>query len=164
MLYAKRYALYANYGGHMNIKKIKELIDLMNENELTEIEIEQEGIKIKLVKKSKGIIEQVVMSSEAKKESLSESATTGKDEKPQSNIKEVKAPMVGTFYRASSADAEAYVEVGDTVQKGDVLCIVEAMKLMNEVKAEFGGRIVEIKINNGEAVEYDQVMFLIEPV
>ncbi len=149
---------------NINIKKIKELIDLMNENELTEIEIEQEGTKIKLVKKSQGVIEQVVMSSEAKKESLPEPASTAKDEKPQSNVKEVKAPMVGTFYRSASPDAEAYVEVGDTVQKGDVLCIVEAMKLMNEVKVEFGGRIIEIKVNNGEAVEYDQVMFLIEPL
>ncbi|MFH1798890.1 MAG: acetyl-CoA carboxylase biotin carboxyl carrier protein [Candidatus Omnitrophota bacterium] len=148
----------------MNIKQIKELIDLMNENDLTGIEIEQDGMKIKLAKKMQGITEQVITATAAKGESPSASQDASKDEKPRSNVKEVKAPMVGTFYRSASPDAQSYVEVGDIIQKGDVLCIVEAMKLMNEVKAEFGGRIVEINVNNAEAVEYGQIMFLVEPV
>jgi acetyl-CoA carboxylase biotin carboxyl carrier protein len=71
--------------------------------------------------------------------------------------------MVGTFYRAASPEAAPYAEVGDVVKKGDVLCIIEAMKLMNEVKAEFGGKIVEIPVENGEPVEFGQTIFVIEP-
>jgi acetyl-CoA carboxylase biotin carboxyl carrier protein len=72
--------------------------------------------------------------------------------------------MVGTFYRAPSPDASSYVEIGDTVKKGDVICIIEAMKLMNEVKAETSGKIVEIPVENAEPVEYGQTLFLIEPL
>lgn len=147
----------------MNIKKIKELIELMNENELSEIEIEQEGMKIKLTKKAHGVIDQTIIPlAEGKEVTLSEQ----RDEATKAggkNVKEVKAPMVGTFYRAPSPDVDSYVEVGDIVKKGDVLCIVEAMKLMNEVKAEFGGKIVEISVENAEPVEYGQTIFLIEP-
>ena len=146
----------------MNLKRIKELIDLMNENELGEMEVEQDGVKIKLVKKTEGVIEKIVSPSAVvpdagpEKESQDASGAPG-------NVREVKAPMVGTFYRAPAPDVDPHVEVGDTVQKGDVLCIVEAMKLMNEVKSEFSGRIVEICIENAEPVEFGQTLFLIEP-
>ncbi len=147
----------------MNIKKIREIIGLMNENDLTEIEIEQEGIKVKLVKKPQGIIEQIVAPVEEKGGPAPVQEAPAKPQMQQKNIREVKAPMVGTFYRASSPDADSYVEVGDVVRKGDVLCIVEAMKLMNEVKAEFGGKILEISVENAEPVEYGQILFLVEP-
>ncbi len=145
----------------MNIKRIRELVDIMNDNGLTEVEIEQEGVKVKLVKRPSGVVEQVVAptvvtgGTKTSAQPL-ESAAGG-------NLKEVKAPMVGTFYRAPAPDVEPYVEIGDTVQKGDVLCIVEAMKLMNEVKAEFGGKVVEICVENAEPVEFGQVLFRIEP-
>jgi acetyl-CoA carboxylase biotin carboxyl carrier protein len=80
-----------------------------------------------------------------------------------SNAKEVKSPMVGTFYRRPAVDADPYVEVGDTVKKGDVLCIVEAMKIMNEIEADTTGRVVEVCLDDGQMVEYGEVMFKIEP-
>ncbi|MCB9357213.1 MAG: acetyl-CoA carboxylase biotin carboxyl carrier protein [Calditrichaeota bacterium] len=79
-----------------------------------------------------------------------------------SNLIDVKAPMVGTFYRAPSPDADVYVRVGDSVEPGKVLCIIEAMKLMNEIESEFKGRIAEILIENAQPVEYGQVLFRIE--
>ena len=147
----------------MNTKKIKEIIELMNDNDLTEVEIEQDGTKVKLVKKAQGVIEQVVHPVAERKESAPAGETAAKPQPQQKNVKEVKAPMVGTFYRAASPDEDPYVQVGDVIQKGDVLCIVEAMKLMNEVKAEFGGKIREIAVENAEPVEYGQVLFLVEP-
>lgn len=147
----------------MNTKRLKELVDLMNENNLTEIEIEEEGVKIKLSKRSYGMIEEVVTPTviNGKKPSLEE--TTAALPEQKQNVKEVKSPMVGTFYASPAPDAEPYVKVGGIIQKGDVLCIVEAMKLMNEVKAEFGGKLVEICVQNAEAVEFGQILFLVEP-
>jgi acetyl-CoA carboxylase biotin carboxyl carrier protein len=146
----------------MNIKKIKELVDLMNENNLTEIEVEQEGMKVKLSKKAGGVIEEAVAPAARPKEQPSEKAP--KPKAPAEALQEIKAPMVGTFYRAPSPDADPYVEVGDIVHKGDVICIIEAMKLMNEVKAEVQGKIVEAPVENAEPVEYGQTLFLIEPL
>ena len=146
----------------MNIKRIKELIELMNENDLTEIEIEREGTKIRLIKKGHGAVEQVITTSAPSKTESAPSEETSKPQEEKKNYKEVKSPMVGTFYRSPSPDVDSYVEVGDTIQKGDVLCIVEAMKLMNEIKAEFGGKIAKIAVENAEPVEFGQVMFLIE--
>ncbi|MFH1552111.1 MAG: acetyl-CoA carboxylase biotin carboxyl carrier protein [Candidatus Omnitrophota bacterium] len=148
----------------MNIKKIKELVELMNDNDLTEVEVEQEGMKIKLTKKTHGLIEQVITPSVGVKEKVAVPEAAAEPQEEKKNLKEVKSPMVGTFYRATSPDADPYVEIGDIVHKGDVLCIVEAMKLMNEVKAEFGGKIVEISVENAEPVEYGQNLFLVEPI
>ena len=82
---------------------------------------------------------------------------------PSKVFKEVSSPMVGTFYRRPAVDADPYVEVGDTVKKGDVLCIVEAMKLMNEIESDVTGTIVEIRLDDGQMVEYGEVLFRIEP-
>lgn len=146
----------------MNTKKIKEIIDLMNENGLTEIEVEQDGMKIKLSKRAQGGIEYVSAPTTGKKTPQKEEAPEA--QKEDKNLKEIKAPMVGTFYSASSPEADPYVKVGDVIKKGDVLCIVEAMKLMNEVKAEFGGKIVEVAVENAAPVEFGQVLFRIEAV
>ena len=81
---------------------------------------------------------------------------------PSTSGDELKSPMVGTFYRSPAPDADPYVKVGDTVQEGQVLCIIEAMKLMNEVEAEFSCRILEIKLENGQPVEYNQPLFIVE--
>ena len=147
----------------MNTKKIKELIDLMNENGLTEIEVETEGTKIKLSRKTQGVAGQTAVSAAP---STNAAASSGYEVKTKSagNFKEVKAPMVGTFYRASAPDDAPFVEIGDVVKKGDVICIVEAMKLMNEIKAEFSGKITEVLIENAEAVEFGQTLYRIEPV
>jgi acetyl-CoA carboxylase biotin carboxyl carrier protein len=84
--------------------------------------------------------------------------------KPAGNFKEVRSPMVGTFYRRPAVDAEPYVSVGDSVKKGDVLCIVEAMKLMNEIETDVAGKIVEVRLEDGQMVEYGEVLFRIEPI
>jgi acetyl-CoA carboxylase biotin carboxyl carrier protein len=81
---------------------------------------------------------------------------------PSKNLVEIKSPMVGTFYRAPAPDADPYVQVGSTVSKGDVLCIIEAMKLMNEIEAEFPCRIAEVLVENGQPVEYNQTLFRVE--
>ena len=143
----------------MNIKKIKELVDLMNQNDLVEVEVEQEGMKVKLSKKGHAALEQAVPPRPSPVIPQTESPPV----EVKKNVKAVKSPMVGTFYRSPAPDADPYIEIGDVVKKGDVLCIVEAMKLMNEIKAEFGGKIVEISAENAEPVEFDQPLFLIEP-
>lgn len=149
----------------MSIKKIKELVDIMNDNSLCEIEVEQEGLKVRLIKTRQGTVEQVF--SPALPAAVQGPATAlPSEEKAQqsSPFKEVKSPMVGTFYKSPSPEADAYVGVGDVIQKGDVVCIVEAMKMMNEVKAEFGGKVVEILVENADPVEYGQPLFLVDPL
>jgi len=138
-------------------KKIQEMIKLMEENGLQELEIETEGIKIRL---KKGVEVDISSKIPASPPQTSTSTSASKT----SNLIEVKAPMVGTFYRAPSPGAKPFVEVGDTVEEGDVLCIIEAMKLMNEIKSECKGKIVEILVENGDPVEFGQVLFLIEPL
>ncbi len=76
---------------------------------------------------------------------------------------EIKSPMVGTFYRSASPEKPAYIEVGQTINKGDVVCVIEAMKLFNEIEAEVSGKIVKVMVDNAKPVEYDQVLFLVEP-
>ncbi|MGB2601252.1 MAG: acetyl-CoA carboxylase biotin carboxyl carrier protein [Candidatus Omnitrophota bacterium] len=151
----------------MNIKKIKELVELMNDNDLMQVEIEEEGTKVKLTKNGAGAIEQVVTPVAAKAPvTAAAPAAVEVAEQPATVTKggkDVKSPMVGTFYKSASPDSDPYVKVGDVVQKGDVLCIVEAMKLMNEVKAEFGGKVLEICVDNADPVEYGQNLFIIEP-
>jgi len=150
----------------MNIKKIKELIELMTDNDLSEIEIEQENTKIHLIKRPHGVIEQQVIAAPVAQPAQAAGGRepAAQPEEEQGNLLHVKAPMVGTFYRASAPDADPYVQVGDIVHKGDVLCIVEAMKLMNEVKSEYDGKIVSIPVENAEPVEFGQTMFVLEPV
>ena len=146
----------------MDTKEIQEIIKLMEENNLVEVEIEQEGKKIKLRKAEfrnlapqDVIYKQTATPSQPAQE---EQKTPAKSE----NLIEIKSPMVGTFYRASAPNAEPYVEVGKKIKKGDVLCIIEAMKLMNEIKSEVDGEIVEILVENGEPIEYGQPLFLVK--
>jgi oxaloacetate decarboxylase alpha subunit len=153
----------------MNIKEIKEMINLMNDNGLVELEIEKEGMRIRLKKTSSGtefmqspiVVTQEKMISEARDRD-NESAQA--KDAAQAKTAEIKAPMVGTFYRAPAPEAPPYAEVGQVVDVGQVICIIEAMKLMNEIKAEVKGKILEILVDNAEPVEFGQPMFLIEPL
>ena len=152
----------------MNIKEIKEMVNLMNDNGLVELEIEKEGMRIRL-KKTTSQIEGFNTPVVTEREALPKSAATTKAhteiaENPPSKTIEIKAPMVGTFYRAPSPEAPPYVEVGQTIEAGQVICIIEAMKLMNEIKSEIKGKLVEILVDNAEPVEFGQPMFLIEPL
>ena len=148
----------------MNLKEIKELIALMNENELMELEIERDGMKIRLRKSSSGKIETITEEHAAPsvrqvikpEDKVVEPADKGR------NLTAIKAPMVGTFYRSASPDTKPYVEMGQTVEVGQVICIIEAMKLMNEIKSEVKGRLVEILVENARSVEYGQALFMVE--
>lgn len=151
----------------MNLKEIKEVVTLMNENDLTEIEIEREGSKVKIRKGPHGA--PIVMSSPvAEYRAAAPAAGAIEPARPEApsgkGQKEIKAPMVGTFYRSPSPDAPAFVDVGQTIEVGQVVCILEAMKLMNEIKSDVRGKVVEIKVANAEPVEFGTVMFVIEPI
>jgi acetyl-CoA carboxylase biotin carboxyl carrier protein len=153
----------------MNLKEIKEIIALMNENNLNEIEIERDGLKLKLRKSAEGVIvgaptHYAVESLPAPKAAapLAAPASSGAAEASKNN-KEIKSPMVGTFYRSPSPEAESFVEVGHTVEVGQVVCIVEAMKLMNEIKSEVRGKITEVAVQNAEPVEFGQTLFIVDP-
>jgi oxaloacetate decarboxylase alpha subunit len=160
-------------GEEVNLKEIKEMINLMNENGLVEFEMEKEGMRIKLKKTSSGgegysgpiLIERekVGPSAQAPAGEMTAAAQAAQ-EKAAAKTVEIKAPMVGTFYRAPSPEAPPYVEVGQVIEPGQVVCIIEAMKLMNEIKSEIRGKLIEILVDNSEPVEYGQSMFILEPL
>lgn len=139
----------------MEYEKIRQLINDMGNSKLTSVDIEfPDGVKIKMEKKVSAMPfnEQVKVIEHIEENTVKEEVKCG-------NI--VKSPMVGTFYSKSSPTSNPYVEIGAEVKKGTVLCIVEAMKLMNEIESEFNGKIVEIFVKDGEAVEYGQPLFRI---
>jgi acetyl-CoA carboxylase biotin carboxyl carrier protein len=155
----------------MNIKEIKEMITLMNENNLQELEFEKDGMRIRL-KKSSGSQFEVVTTQPSgaltkevidTKKTEAVSAKEGAEKAPGAHLIEIKAPMVGTFYRAPSPESPAFVELNQSINTGQVICIIEAMKLLNEIKSEHKGKIVDILVNNGESVEYGQVIMKLEP-
>lgn len=152
----------------MNLKEIKEIIKLMNDNELAEIEVEREGSKLKLKKTCGDVVfasPQPVARAIGAPTILTDVQTAEQaNQTKRSNLKEIASPMVGTFYRAPSPESPPFVEVGQIIEKGKVVCIVEAMKLMNEIKSDIKGKIVEIPVENAQPVEFGQVMFYIEPV
>lgn len=152
----------------MNLKEIKEMISLMNENNLMELEVEKEGMRIRLKKTASGNPElygsPIVIEKERVNAAQAPKEITSNIEKTSLNSIEIKAPMVGTFYRAPSPEAPPYVEVGQIIEPGQVICIIEAMKLMNEIKSEIKGKIIEILVDNAEPVEFGQSMLLIEPL
>jgi len=154
--------------GNMNVKEIKELIKMLDETEITELNLESDGVKI-VIKKG-GVtptpapLATAAPAPIAAPEAPKVAETAKKEERviDNENVHTVVAPMVGTFYAAPAPDAGPYVEVGSVVDKTTVLCIIEAMKLMNEIEAEIDGKVVDILVKNGEPVEYGQPLFLIE--
>jgi len=153
----------------MNIKEIKELLELMAEHNVGEIEIEKDNAKIKLRKMANGgIVMQSTPQMLAPAQAVMQvpvqagaplAAAQAADEE---GVTIVRSPMVGTFYASPAPDQPAYVSVGKAVKDGDVLCIVEAMKLMNEIKSELNGTVIEILVQNGQTVEYDQPILKIK--
>ena len=144
----------------MEYEKIKQLMDDMGNSKLSSIDIDfPDGTKISMKKNenTEAAIKTVVVENKEVKTEESESAKLSDEN--TGNI--VKSPMVGTFYIKPNPSAEPYVEVGKRVKKGDVLCIVEAMKLMNEIESEFDGEVAEILVKDGEAVEYAKPLFRI---
>lgn len=147
----------------MEYKEIKKLMDDMGNSKLSEIEIEfPDGIKISM-KKDNGLklSAPVPMVQEINTPAVKASAElTVINKEPEGNI--VKSPMVGTFYSKSSPTAEPFVKIGSKVKKGDTLCIIEAMKLMNEIESEFDGEVVDILVKDDEMVEYGKPLFIIK--
>ncbi|MGD1046558.1 MAG: acetyl-CoA carboxylase biotin carboxyl carrier protein [Bacteroidota bacterium] len=156
----------------MNLSYIKKIIKLVENSAIDEIELEEEGTKIKIARnRNSGIFVQTAntapMSGAQTVPSQISQRTPSVNPAslsvtPESKYHEVRSPIVGTFYRAPSPDAEPYIEVGQTVQVGTVMCIVEAMKLMNEIESDCNGTVVNVVAENGKPVEYNQVLFLIE--
>lgn len=144
---------------------IQELIDLLKRNNLTELEVEREGFRVRLRHETTAKPTVAAAAADivpASPHSLSESATIPLPAETAGKVT-ITSPIVGTFYRSPSPDADPYVEEGDLVKKGQVLCIVEAMKLMNEIESEVDGRIVKILAESTKPVEYGQPLFLIDP-
>ena len=172
----------------MNFKEIKELLMLIDNTKLEYVKLNTSDIELEVSKKVVGNIElgtkntSIVENKENNTEKVSATNNstnenniintndTLEDELAKEdvvefvgeNLKEVKAPLIGTFYESPDPDSPAFVSVGDHIEKGDTLCIVEAMKLMNEIKSEFTGKVVEIKATNESMVEYGQTLFVIE--
>ncbi|NUO09345.1 MAG: acetyl-CoA carboxylase biotin carboxyl carrier protein [Candidatus Brocadia sp.] len=147
------------------IDKVKQLISIMNENELSEIEIQEDATKIRIKKNDIGYTHTIspVAVPSILHPKLEQEYPPHVLPKGTENLVEIISPMVGTFYRASAPGADPCVNVGDFVNEETVVCIIEAMKIMNEVKAETVGEIVEIYVSDGEAVEYGQSLFRVKP-
>ncbi len=160
----------------MDLNYIKKLIKILDTSNVAEIEIEEEGTRIKLSKPKPKVAANIspVQYIPAQNQEYEISAgieKAGGNLKPEvsksessksENMLEVKSPMVGTFYRAPSPDADSYVSIGSIVSPGSILCIIEAMKLMNEIESEVSGKIIKVLLENAQPVEYNQPLFLIE--
>jgi acetyl-CoA carboxylase biotin carboxyl carrier protein len=150
----------------MDMDEIHRLIELMNENELLELEVVEDSKKIRLKKKYDGgprmVAAPVAAAAAPSSQAAPEQAPAAAASVPAGTI-EIKSPMVGTFYRAANPESPSYVEEGDEVNPDSVVCIVEAMKVFNEIKAEVDGTIVSVLVENGQTVEYGQPMFLVKP-
>lgn len=167
----------------MKAKEIQELIDFISKSGLDEVNIETEEFKIK-VKKNTIPKTQIIETSQAiapVQTTVStpgsvtqkpaedtpaeggEKSSKGGNEKDESNLVTIKSPMIGTFYRSSNPDTPPFVSIGDTISTGQTVCIVEAMKLFNEIEAEISGTVVKVLVENASPVEYDQPLFLVDP-
>ncbi len=156
----------------MDLRKLKTLIDLVADSEIAEIEVTEGEDKVRIVKNAATVVSatsgapgQTVATGGALVAALPPAApvtpvpAAAAAEPPKGSV--VKSPMVGTFYRSPSPGAKAFVELGQTVKPGDTLCIIEAMKLLNEIEAEVAGEVTEILVENGQPVEYGQPLFVI---
>jgi acetyl-CoA carboxylase biotin carboxyl carrier protein len=158
----------------MDFDDIKLILDMMREHDVAEFELERDNVKLRLKKHSSGhwvstappqVVGQPMPAMPAAPMAAGASAgvpvLTQAEEELELAV--VKSPIVGTFYRAAEPGAKPYAEVGDTVKKGQVLCIIEAMKLMNEINAETDGEVIKVYVENGQAVQYGERLFAIKP-
>jgi acetyl-CoA carboxylase biotin carboxyl carrier protein len=155
----------------MDLSYIKKIIKLVEHSSIDELELEEEGTKIKVARnRNSGVYVQTAQTTPLpalpSHNSLQVESTkpAASNILPNSQYHEVRSPIVGTFYSAPAPDAEPYIEIGQSVKIGSVLCIVEAMKLMNEIESDCDGTVVKIIAENGKPVEYNQILFLIEKV
>jgi acetyl-CoA carboxylase biotin carboxyl carrier protein len=174
----------------MDLNYVKKLVKLLSESDLDEIEIEEEGNKIRLAKRPNTVVAHplpptgpypqggmqipypgVSAENPPSPQMPAVAASPGApvpsstpEASPANQQHEIKSPIVGTFYRAPAPEAAPFIQVGSEVEPGTVLCIVEAMKLMNEIESDISGKIVKILAENGQPIEYDQTLFLVEKV
>jgi acetyl-CoA carboxylase biotin carboxyl carrier protein len=160
----------------MNLDEIKQILEIMREHELSEFELERDDFKLRLRKNSAGAWNAAPGTPSGQFAApASQPTATGASGGPEDvapvlaaadealDLAVLKSPIVGTFYRASEPGAKPFADVGDAVRKGQVLCIIEAMKLMNEITAECDGEVVKVYVENGQAVQYGERLFAIKP-
>jgi len=165
----------------MDFKQIQELIKMINKSNIGEVSIEQKDFKVTIKQKEEHITQvlsapmptqsgaytpQPAISNPQQQATLPSSSAPEKSKTAESaaaNLVTIKSPMIGTFYRKSSPDKPNFVEPGDEVAPGKVVCIIEAMKLFNEIESEIGGKVVKVLVEDASPVEYDQPLFLVEP-
>jgi len=147
----------------VNQREIRRLADLLREYGLTEIEIEREGVRVRLRRELAGPVAAPTAAAASAAPAQVESDASARPATSQAHLLTIESPMVGTFYRAPSPDAQPFVREGDRVKKGQVVCIVEAMKLMNEIESKVAGRVMKVLVENAQPVEYGQPLFLLEP-
>ncbi len=150
----------------MDLKVIKQVIDLMKRSELSEFELEEEGFKLRLSRNNGEAATQIIQAAPAAAvpTSAAPAAPAAEAAAPaeEDGISLVKSPMVGTFYRSPSPDSPAFVDIGDKISEDSVVCIIEAMKVMNEIQAETKGTITEILVENGDSIEFGQPLFKVK--
>lgn len=150
-----------------DLKKMKKLIDLMKDNDLIEVEIKHGDDKILLKRSSpqQQIVTAIPMNTGAVHGGVAAAMAGGGEQAVEQDdgLVEITSPLVGTFYATPSPDSDAFVEVGTEIEPQKVVCIIEAMKVMNEIKAEMSGTIVKIEVSSGQAIEYGQVLFKVKP-
>ena len=144
----------------MDLRKIKKLIEMLQESDLNEIEV-KEGEESVRINRKKGDVEipQQIVAPQVQSKEIVENV-----DEPEENLSFIQSPMVGTFYRSPAPGKPPFVEIGLRVKKGDTICIIEAMKMMNQVKSEFDGKIVDIKVENGQPVEFNESLVSIETI
>jgi acetyl-CoA carboxylase biotin carboxyl carrier protein len=155
----------------MDLQQIRQILDLVREHELSEFEIEHEGLRLKIRKDANGaqvvahaapVSAAVAVQAASSPAPVAATAPSVADlEESEIELAVVKSPIVGTFYRSSEPGSAAFADIGSSVKKGDVLCIIEAMKLMNEIDSEYDGEVVNIYVENGQPVQYGERLFAI---
>ncbi len=147
----------------MDLRKVKKLIELLEESGLSEIEITEGEDKVRITKggKQSPQVKAIETTQETEALSVTKPADVNAQTKNNNSFHEIKAPMIGTFYQSPDPDSEAFVKVGDPINEGDTLCIIEAMKMMNKIETDISGTIERILVQNGDPVEFDQVLFLV---
>ena len=148
----------------MNQREIRRLADLLRDYGLTEVEVEREGVRVRLRREPAPAAAVPGSAVTGPAPSITASpAVVAAPGASEAHLLTIEAPMVGTFYRAPSPDAQPFVRDGDRVKKGQVVCIIEAMKLMNEIESKVAGRVVKVLAENTQPIEYGQPLFLLEP-